>query len=1226
MPQAVVAAALTTGVQVGASYLAGTALTFATVATTFASTLALTAAAQALSPKPKIGGIGTQSNTVTVRQPNATRKIVYGNTRVGGNIVFLEATNDNQYLHMVIVITTHEIEAFDAIYFDDEEITISGNNVTSPSRLSGYAKVYPVTKGTVANIPASLISETSWTSSHVLTDQAYIYVRLEYNADAFPSGLPNVSAVISGRKVYDTRSSTTAYSSNPAMIIRNYLMDDTYGLGATSAEINETSFVTAANICDETVSLTVGGTEKRYELDGVVDTGRTPRDNLEQMLTALNGALYYSNGQWSLRAGAYYTPTVTLDEDDLASGITIDTSVSARDSFNAVKGQFISPETLYQPTDYPEITSATFESEDGTERRYMDLQLPFTSSSSRAQRIAKQILYKSRQQITMSAKFKLSAFKFEVGDTVMITNSRMGFDQKVFEITSWQLNFSAEEVTVDCTLAETNSQVYSWDAEETAFVRDNTTLPSGLNPPTPTNLTLTATAVVNNDGITIPAIRVDWDVVLAGFVQYYEIQYKRLGNEEDYGSITVSHTETENYGSITDIYDADEDFGLVNEEILAPDDQYQSIIGTSNSFTIVPVLNGYNYNVRVRSINAFGARSAFVSATLASAGDTTAPNPPTNLAATGLYKSIDIRWTNPTDQDLDYIEIWENTVDNLNTANLIGTSGSSNFIRANLANNVTRYYWVRAVDLSSNKSDFSFGTNATTLLIEPNDFNDAVNNLFEEAGAFGIQPVSSLPASGEFDGQIVLLKTDLTLYRWDSATSSWDTELYTASSLTAGSITLPNFASGIEPIGIVNTLPTPSGYTGAKVVFLTTDNKLYRYNGTAWTSATSTQDLSGELGAGLFSDDLRPVERVTSLPTTDLQQGRVVVLTTDNKFYRYTGNAWTSDVAAADVTGQLNGSQISDGAITTTKISDDAITSPKVAANAITADSIAANAVTTGKIAAGAVSADQIAANAITAAKLAADSVEAGKIAAGAISASSLFVDGVIQSDAIATGAIVTNKIAASSIISSKIGAGAVTADKISVSELSAIAASLGTIQVGTANIANGAITSAKIADANITNAKIANAAVSSAKIANLAVDSLRITNGAVSTVENYFAASLVQTTNNTYTSLASDSITVPNGGSGSTCTLLLLFQASTNSNRDRSAYFYVNGVAQRELTYTRPDNGSEIITLIYLVSGLATNTTHTVSISATGRYDDGSGVDSGSWSSRALSTFAFVK
>jgi len=682
----------------------------------------------------------------------------------------------------------------------------------------------------------------------------------------------------------------------------------------------------------------------------------------------------------------------------------------------------------------------------------------------------------------------------------------MGWSEKPFEVVSWQLNFSDQEVSVEVTLSETNSAVYAWDAEEVSFIQDNTNLPSVFSPPAPTNLTLTATAIVNDDGATIPAIRADWDVVNAGFVQYYEIQYKRLGGEEDWGSITVSPTETENYGAIADAYTEEEDFGLISETILTPDAEYTSIIGTTNSFTIVPVLNNYDYNIRVRSINAFGARSTFTSSTLASAGDTTPPSEPTLPQAVALYKAIEINWVNPPDLDLDFVEVWENTTDNLGSASLIGTSGSTNFLRSNLANNVARYYWLRAVDLSGNKSDFTSSVNATTLLIEPNDFNDAVNDLFQEAGAFGIEPVDSLPASGDFDGQLKLLKSDITIYRWDSTTSEWSTDLYTASNVEAGTITAGSFAEGIEPVSIVDTLPSPTGYTGPSVVFLTSDNKLYRYNGTSFTAATSTQDLTGTLGSGLFSADLRPIERVASLPTTSLTQGRVVLLTTDNKLYRYTGSAWTANIAASDLTGQLSGTQIADGAISSTKLVNDAVTNAKIATGAVEADQLATNAVTGVKIANDAVSAPKIIANAVIADKIAANAVVADKIATDAITATKISA-GAVTADKVAVNAITATKIASDSISADKIQTNAVTAAKIEAGAISSdkiaanavIAGKIAADAITAGTIAAGAISASSLfVDGVVSAAAIATDAIVADKIAAGSIISSKIGAGAV--------------------------------------------------------------------------------------------------------------------------------
>lgn len=1068
-------------------------------------------ALKALTPKPDIGAGQSSGILVNSRSAAAPHDFVYGEIRKGGTVTFYEATGtNNRYLHQVIVLAGHEVNSIGDIYINDLVASIDGNNFVTTAGTGSdqvdYNSKIRIKKhdGSQTTADSDLVSETSVDSNFIGNGIAYLYVRYEYDQDVFPNGVPLITAKVQGKKVYDPRTATTGYSNNAALCIRDFITSS-YGLNDSS--IDDTSFQAAANECDESVTLSGSGTENRYTINGVVRADRAIGDVLQDMTTACAGTLFWGAGSWKLKAGAYSSPVKTLTLDDLRGPISLDTRISMRDNFNTISGTFIDADQDYITVDYPQLTSATFKAEDGGQEVVLDLPLPYTTSAATAQRLAKLTLFRGREQMTLSADFGLEAFEIEVGDIIAFTNARYGFSAKEFEVIGWKLasNQDAGDLRVNLTLRETSSAAFDWNAEESAITANNTTLPDFRTVSPPTSLTLTTTAVVNDDGITIPAIRADWTVSDDRFVHYYEVQFKRLGGSEDYGQINTSHSDQEDFGSIASATDeTDEDYGLTNEPVLDADAEFVSVFTSTTSYLIQPVLNGYDYQVKVRSVSALDVRSTFATATLASEGDTTPPTQPLNLSAVGGSKYIEIVWTNPADQDLSHIEIWENTVDNLNTASLVGTSGSTNFFRGNLANNITRYYWARAVDLSLNKSAFTSSVNATTLLVTPNDFNDAVNDLFSEAGAFGIEPVNSLPASGDFDGQLVLLLSDITIYRWDNSSSSWSTDVFTASSVSAGDVTFASFASGIEPVSIVSSLPTVSGYTGPKVVLLTTDNKLYRLDGSAWTATVPTTDITGTLPSGLFSDDLRPVERVSALPSTALTQGRIVLLTTDNKLYRYTGNAWTSAVPTTDLTGQITGTQITDNAITTTKIAANAVTANEISAGAVTASEIAANAITTDKIATGAVSADEIAANAITSSKiaadavtanaiaansitsseLAADSVTAGAIAAGAVSASEIAADaivtdkiasGAVVADSIATNAITAakigtdqvtaNKIAASSIITSKIATGAVTAEKISVSELSAISADLGTIEVDTANIADGAISSAKIDD-----------------------------------------------------------------------------------------------------------------------------------------------------------------
>lgn len=673
MPPAIVAAAVTTAVTV-ATASAATAITTAFVVGTFIKAAVINFAIQALSPKPSIPNIGgsfPQSHTVTSRQSNASRKVVYGQTRVGGPFGFIKTNGDESKLGMTILLSVGEIEEISTIFFNSEAVTLDGSgNITGPAPYtSGNGSISKFTGTSSQTAPSEFVTEYSYPSTATLTDVAYIAANLiKSSDDSFTDGAPNITALVKGRKIYDPRTSTTAYSNNAALVIRDYLTNSFYGLGATASEINDTAFIAAANICDEDVTLAGGGTEKRYTFNGVVDTANTPKSNLEQMLTSLAGTLYYSNGKWSLKAGAYITPTVTLDEDDLAGAMQINTAVSRRDAFNAVKGQFISPDSNYQATDYPPITSSTFETEDGGDRSYLDFALPFTQSSATAQRLAKIALFKNRQRISVSAKFKLTAFQFEVGDTLMLTNSRLGFSSKVFEVQSWALNFGEDEVSVDCQLVETNSAVYSWTAEETVFQQDNTTLPDPFNLVPPAFTATDEVRALNETAISVLIVDVSSPSIYA---KNFEVQAKKT-------------TDTE----------------------------YTSMgIGSGNKFELIDVEDSATYDIRARIINRLGVQSAFRTGQHQIVGKTAPPQDVSGFSVNIIGTEAHLSWTPVTDLDLSHYHVrharettgatYSNSID---LAPKVSRPANTVIVPA-----MTGTYFIKAVDKLGNAS-----TNATS--------------------------------------------------------------------------------------------------------------------------------------------------------------------------------------------------------------------------------------------------------------------------------------------------------------------------------------------------------------------------------------------------------------------------------------------------------------------------------------------------------------------------------
>ena len=125
--------------------------------------------------------------------------------------------------------------------------------------------------------------------------------------------------------------------------------------GLNDSAIDDTFLQAAANECDETVSLSGSGSESRYTVNGVVRADEPIGSVLEDMTAAMAGTLYWGQGQWKLKAGAYSTPVEDFGLDDLRGPIQLDTRLTMRDNFNKVAGTFIDAESRWITADYPQV-------------------------------------------------------------------------------------------------------------------------------------------------------------------------------------------------------------------------------------------------------------------------------------------------------------------------------------------------------------------------------------------------------------------------------------------------------------------------------------------------------------------------------------------------------------------------------------------------------------------------------------------------------------------------------------------------------------------------------------------------------------------------------------------------------------------------------------------------------------------------------------------------------
>jgi hypothetical protein len=1065
--------------------------------------------------------------------------VIYGERRVGGTIVFVETSgSNNTYLYMCLILAEGEVDNIGDIYIDD--VLLEVGSVHYPHVLIDK-KV-----GTDAQTASTVLTAApSWGATDTLNGIAYLGIRLTYNQDVFTS-IPTINAVVRGRKVYDPRTTNTAYSNNPALCLRDYLTNDRYGKGLPAPAIDDTTFSQAANDCDVVVDSYDGGPSvKAFSCNAVLQTSASLFANVKIILSGMQGLMPYQNGQYRIFVEKDKASTFDFTIDNVIGGISI-TGVSKSSKYNKVVAKFINPDANWQPDSviWPEADSTesiTYLSEDNGVELSVEQNLTTVTSYYQARNIAKTAVLASRLAgISVSLIATSEALNCAVGDVVTVTHPTPGWQDKKFRVSRLSLNYNG---TVSVALAEHVAAVYPWVSDKEQPASAQSTLPNPFQVSAPTDLGIVAANNLTPDGATQSGLLITWTPPVNSFVTQYEVQYIRGASNFDWGSIADSSTESINYGSITTSADSSADYGSISDATATGEAQYNTQFVTTPYFVIPTAVAGAEYAVRVRAINSFGVRSSFITSNETTYGDETAPNVPSEIAANGGYKEITLTWVNPTVSDFDYVEVHRAQTNSVSSSTRVGVLRGSKFVDTGLGINVTRYYWLKSVDRTGNKSDFSSPVSATTAFIDSDSFSQEVLNLFSEAGAYGIEPVATLPAAGDFDGQIKYDTTLNKLYRWDATAVAWTDDIF---SITSGSVGEASFAAGIEPVKIVAELPNPSGYTGAKIVFLTTDNKLYRYNGSAWTSSIATSDLSGTLASSNFAQDLRPVEIVSALPSADNFQGRVVVLTSDDKLYRYTGTAWTAavnttdlsgsitsaqiasvaaasvtgtltnaqiaDLATAKLTGTISETQITDGAISTAKLAAGSVSTAKLSAGAVTAGTIASNAITAVKIQAGAVEAAKIAAGAIDAGKIAANAITAEKISAGAVETDAIAANaittgklesGAVTTDILAANSVVTGKIAAAAVSADQIAANAITATKIATNAITAdkiLAGSIQTDKIAANSITGGLIaasgvitTAAQINDAVITNAKIANGAITTAKIEDAAITAAKI-------------------------------------------------------------------------------------------------------------------------------------
>lgn len=516
--------------------------------------------------------------------PSNKLPVVYGESRVRGQITHAAISSNNQKMFYIIPLSEGPVESIGGIQWNDNQLTMTGSGITKnftqaltpgvlydvQSTASNHGDDASVTDFLTGNMRVRVYPEggrcsemeandSNWLSNaanRTMPDVAYVYVELTYDREAGVTGLANdLSFRVNGRKVKAIQragsgtladpytyslASTETYNTNPAACMVDYLTNETYGGRLDDSLLKLGSFYDWQEFCDETPTHNTASstTAVRYTMNGAVNTNDKIDQILSDMTIGGSANLTYTLGQFGViidRAETIGPDTFVFTQDNIYGEVNVK-NTGFNDITNELTLRYDSKEHFYQEEQViiklvDEAPSLMNPNEPVLERT---MGLPFTNNEIEATRIARILLKKSRETQVVQFSTDLAACNVEAGDVVSFFFEPYGIgteaDPKEYRIISMEETqvqnndkngASYEAPGYKITAQEYNADVYT-DEDISEFTpAPNTTLPNPRNVGTPQSVA----ASVPTGGATaaVPYFEVTWSQNAGTFVEAFEV-------------------------------------------------------------------------------------------------------------------------------------------------------------------------------------------------------------------------------------------------------------------------------------------------------------------------------------------------------------------------------------------------------------------------------------------------------------------------------------------------------------------------------------------------------------------------------------------------------------------------------------------------------------------------------------------------------------------------------
>lgn len=445
------------------------------------------------------GGSGgtAQDPGVRIQFPPATNNkipVVYGSANTKGIITDARLWNENKTMTYVLVLseqTQTGTFSIGDIYWNDQKLVFgTGSDThivkssidqngfgTTSTNFNGLIRmwvytgpdpsdqIFPTNNQIYPPIPP-LDPPDIRDDTYQLNDLVVAIIEVDYNSEKGTTGLGQITFQVNNTL------------NNPGDVWYDYMTSARYGAGIDPTNINTATSISALSTSLKSISNTIPSnqylndgtttsTQVRYQMNGVLSTGDTVKNNIDKLCMSASCWTSYdfTEGKWKVilnraATAGELTDAFLFNDDNIIGDVSVN-ATSLEDLFNQLEVEYASRQ-LRDQNDYFRADIDPIERNDLEPDNILNLRLEMCNNALHAGRIGLIELKQSRVDLIITFRSDYTAIGVQSGDVVKITNSVLDFTEKLFRVTKTrEVEDDSGAITYEITALEYNADIYA---------------------------------------------------------------------------------------------------------------------------------------------------------------------------------------------------------------------------------------------------------------------------------------------------------------------------------------------------------------------------------------------------------------------------------------------------------------------------------------------------------------------------------------------------------------------------------------------------------------------------------------------------------------------------------------------------------------------------------------------------------------------------------------------